>query len=480
MIEERWDVVIVGAGTAGIPCALAAADQGARVCVVEKEADVGGTLHVSGGHMSAGGTRRQRERGITDSPERHLADLLRITRGTINREIARVAVEEAPHTLDWLDDLGFPFEAVTPSLVFGHEPYDTPRTYWGANAAKDILATLRPEWERRVQDGAITLLAEHTLEDLLVESGEVVGVRVRGADGVVELRAGTVALTTGGYASNPELFAERTGKPFPLVSVAPLASQGEGIVAAERIGAAFRGADLQLPTAAGIAAPRGSGRSDYWAAFPNLMAPDRPPREIYVDAAGRRFLNEDDQSPDHRERVMHDLPNTEWWVIFDDASIDDGAALVPNWGGAGLRAKAAEGDVAWVSDDLRELARMAGIDPHGLMRTVAGYNEAVRSGHDPLGRTSLKHPVARPPYYALLISATTFITFGGLAIDAEQRVLDDRGRPIPGLYAAGEIIGAAATSGNAFCGGMLVTPALSLGRRLGRAIGRAAATVAAT
>ena len=65
------------------------------------------------------------------------------------------------------------------------------------------------------------------------------------------------------------------------------------------------------------------------------------------------------------------------------------------------------------------------------MRTVAGYNEAVRSGHDPLGRTSLKHPVARPPYYALLISATTFITFGGLAVDAELRVLDDREAPDP-------------------------------------------------
>lgn len=471
-----WDVVIVGAGTAGIPCAIEAADCGARVCVVEKESQIGGTMHVSGGHMSAGGTRRQRERGIDDSPDRHFQDLLRISRGTVYRDIARVAVDEAPRTIDWLESLGFPFDQATPSLVFGHEPYDRPRTYWGPNAAKDILETLRPEWDRRVAEGKITLLTNHKLSELLVENDTVVGVAAAGPDGHVEVRGRAVALTTGGYASNPELFAERTARPFPLVSVAPMSSQGEGILAAERIGAAFRGGDLQLPTAAGISSsPRGCGRSDYWAAFPDLLSPGRPPREIYVDAAGRRFLNEDDPSPDHRERVIHDLPNTEWWVIFDEASIDAGAPLVPGWGGAGLRAKAAEGEIVWVADDLRELGRRAGVDPHGLMRTVAAFNAAVRTGRDPQGRTSLLHPVAAPPFYALLISATTFITFGGLAIDVDQRVLDGDGDPIAGLYAAGEIIGAAATGGNAFCGGMMVTPSLGLGRRLGRAVGRLAA-----
>jgi fumarate reductase flavoprotein subunit len=206
-----------------------------------------------------------------------------------------------------------------------------------------------------------------------------------------------------------------------------------------------------------------------------LLDPERPAREIYVDAHGRRFLNENERSPDHRERVIHDLPGARWWVVFDDASIDAGPPLVPQWGGAGLRGKAAEGDVVWTADDLRELARRAGINGDGLMRTVSEYNAAAASGHDVLGRSDLQ-PIGSPPYYALLNSATTFITFGGLAVDTQLRVLDTGGRPIEGLYAAGEIIGAAATSGNAFCGGMLVTPALSFGRRLGRTLSRLATT----
>src|SRR5262249_8331485 len=93
---------------------------------------------------------------------------------------------------------------------------------------------------------------------------------------------------------------------------------------------------------------------------------------------------------------------------------------------------------------------------------------AVRSGHDPLGRRELGHAVEVPPFYALQIPGSVFVTFGGLAVDGDLQVLDEEGKPISGLHAIGEILGATATSGAAFCSGMLITPALGFGWILGR------------
>ncbi|MEM4724489.1 MAG: FAD-dependent oxidoreductase, partial [Candidatus Hadarchaeum sp.] len=244
--STNWDLIIVGAGTAGMPCAIAAAEHHAQVVVIEKASDVGGTLHITGGHLSAAGTRRQRQRGIDDSPDRHFADVMRISRGTADPVLVRLAVDEAPRTLDWLDDLGFPFAPETPALVYGHEPYSVPRTYWGVEAGKSILATLRPLWDRYRASGNITLLLEHELIELLWDGQRVVGVVVQGWRGRLKLQGKAVVLTTGGYAANPHLFAEVTPGHPRLISAASPTSTGDGLLAARRLGAAFRNGDKYL------------------------------------------------------------------------------------------------------------------------------------------------------------------------------------------------------------------------------------------
>src|SRR6476469_2997586 len=105
----RFDLIVVGAGTAGIPCACEAAARGSRVLLLEAADDIGGALHTSGGHISAGGTARQRERGIDDDPDRHLADVLRIaglSPALPRLELTRRVCEGAPATLSWLEELG--------------------------------------------------------------------------------------------------------------------------------------------------------------------------------------------------------------------------------------------------------------------------------------------------------------------------------------------------------------------------------------
>lgn len=483
MTDSAWDLVIVGAGAAGIPCAITAAQRGARVLVIEKTGEIGGTLLIAGGKMSAAGTRRQRERGIEDSPDRHFDDVMRLSNGTADPVIVRLAVDEAPHTVDWLDDLGFPFDPECPMQVSSYQPYkeySVPRLYWGPgpvtrpHMARTVFDTIRPLFEEQVAAGRIDLRLHHTVRDLLRDQGSVVGVRVE-HDGVTEeLRAPAVVLTTGGYGSSPELFARLTPGAPRLVSVARESSTGDGLRLAEALGGVIRNGAKHLPGAGAIETEPGSGRAiDGWA---RITPVGRPPREIHVNARGERFRAEDDADMDATERALLAQPGHLMWMVFDEAAlIFDEQMVNRRWDLAEVRRRATEGRHLWQADDLTTLATLSGIDPDGLVRTAADWNEIVKAGVDPLGRAYLAHPLATPPYYALLCHATPISSAAGITVDGELRVLDAAGAPIPGLYAAGEVLGAGATMGFAKVGGMMVTPALSLGRVLGRKL--ASATV---
>ncbi len=467
------DIVIVGAGTAGIPCAIEAAQRGRRVVVVEKDGAIGGTLHWTGGHLSGAGSRRQAQRGIDDTPLAHLADIKRISRGTADGPLAELAAWEAPHTLDWLEDLGVAFDPDTPRVIYGHEAYSAPRTTWAVGGGAELLEAMRPLWGAEVEAGRIVPLLGHEMTELLMDDGRASGVRARAGGGEVEVRAGHVVIATGGYASNADFFAEVTpGRPR-LVSTAHPNAQGDGVRAAMRSGGAFRNGDHYLPSWGGIELEPGSGRASYHDAWATIFTSVyRAPREVIVNARGRRFLREDEASSDTRERALMEQPGHRLWLVFDEAALDDGAPLVKQWSHADLRGHLARGVFAWQADSVEALAIRAGLPPDALARTVARYNEAVVAGEDPdFGREAPDYPVSTPPFYAVAAHATSLISFGGLHVDAELRVLDDAATPLPGLYAIGEAIGAGATSGNAFCSGMLLTPALSFGRILGRRLG---------
>lgn len=478
MTERIWDLIIVGGGTAGMACGISAAEGGAHPLVVEKTGDVGGTLHLSSGQLSAGGTRRQRERGIDDDPERHYVDVMRISRGTADPAIVRRAVQEAPHTLDWLEEIGYEIVPEAPALYYGHEPYSAPRTYWGPEGGQSILKPMRRRWDEEVAAGRITILLEHPARELIVEEGRVAGVVAAGSDGPIELRGRATVLSTGGYGANPKLFAERTPKAERLISACRRSSTGDGLLMAERAGAAFRGGEHYLPTVGGFEPVPGSGSAGeppHWAILnPNTW----PARAIHVNVRGERFLAEDDRSPDRRERALLEQPGHRCWAVFDEASLADGRSFNARLSAEHVRQLADYGAFGWKGGDLATLAGRAGIDATGLQKTVETWNAAVEDGGgDPLGVAQPGPAVATPPFYAFLVNSLVVTTFGGVAVDAELRVVDGDGRPLADLYAAGEILGMSAMNGDAFVGGMSATPAMSFGRQLGRDLaGRAIAT----
>ena len=112
--SDQWDVIVVGAGTTGLPAATTAAQRGGRVLVVDAAEKIGGTLHVSSGQMSAAGTRLQAEQGIEDSPEKHLEEVMRISRGTIDPVLARLTIFNAAEAFDWLMERGFDVQDPVP------------------------------------------------------------------------------------------------------------------------------------------------------------------------------------------------------------------------------------------------------------------------------------------------------------------------------------------------------------------------------
>jgi fumarate reductase flavoprotein subunit len=462
MTQAHSDVVAVGAGPAGLALAIHAADRGLTVTLLEAADDIGGALHWSGGHLSAAGTPRQAERGIVDDVEAHYADIMRISRGTAQPGLTRIAVEEAVPTLGWLDSLGLEYDEATPRIVHGHEQYSVPRTVHGTRMAFGILDVLRADLERVVAAGGVTVRLGARAAALIVEDDRVVGVRL--ADGT-EVRGAETVLATGGFGYDPELFAELEGA--PLVTSSAPTSTGDGIRMGRAVGAGIAGRGMYIPTFGGLP-PEGDDLRVDWEHRPHLVAPERAPWEIYVDRQGRRWIAEDEPSIDAKERVLTTIEAMTFWTVFDARALAESRPMVVGWTADELDAAAGVRRGVTRADTLQELAVAAGISVDGLLETVERYNGFVADGVDPdFGRAHLPAPIAQGPFYALENHPVTLITFAGLDVDDDLRVRREDGSTIVGLRAVGEVIGSAVVNGNSFCSGMCLTPALALGRRLG-------------
>ena len=198
----------------------------------------------------------------------------------------------------------------------------------------------------------------------------------------------------------------------------------------------------------------------------------RQPWEIYVDDDGNRFIREDEPSVDLRERALLDLPHMRFWALYDGRIAREAPSFF-NLASPDEVAERFESNAAYLkSDSVGGLACLMGLEAGGLAGTIDTYNGAIASGRpDPMGRAFRPLPIIEPPFHAVRHVGWSIVGFAGLAIDARLRVTDAGGRPIPNLYAAGEVLGLGATSGNSFTGGMSVTPAMTFGRLLGSELG---------
>ena len=463
-MQNTWDVIVVGGGTAGLPCAIFAARRGAKVLLLDAADKLGGALHLAQGQLSAAGTKVQKARGISDTPDEHFADILRISKDTVNHPLVRLAVDNAAETFDWLMDCGFEMVPEHPVEGRAHEPYSKQRDYWGVDYGRSLVKVLVAQVQPEIERGAVTLRLSTPVEALDMENGTVRGVVVGKGDAREVIRGRNVVLTCGGYAANPEMFSALNGLPLFGQGAYPH-SQGAGITLGLSAGGYLRGAQSYLSNF-GVILENDRYPSPIFGRF-NTYPNQRQPWEIYVNTHGRRFIREDEPSVDAREHALLAQPGLRYWIVFDESIRRAAPPQMADRTREDIAALFDRHPMFVKADTLAQLAARMGVPAAALADTVATYNRGHNDGRDALGRAHMPRPLSDGPFYAVKHQGTSVTSTVGLAVNHVLQLIQDNGAPIPGIYAAGEILGAGQLMGSAFCGGMMGTPALTFGRLLG-------------
>lgn len=447
--DDEADVIVAGAGAAGLSAAVEAAGCGARVLLIEKCARPGGDTLISGGYFAAPDPARQRRQGIEDSEEQYFRDVWELGGRAADPALVRVLTSRAADALHWLESLGLRFQDRVVQIYGSHWPRCHKPVLPGGTG---YIRTLVSEALRR----GVRLETETALEGFIVSAGRVTGIRAVHEGRVRTIRAKrAVVLATGGFGRNPRMVARWAPSLAGLTADCAPGTTGEGIEAAETAGAALR--DMAFIQCLPGCPP---GRTH------RVRLHNDASRFILVNARGRRFIAEDERRDRLQEAVLA-LPEKYAWAVTDQESLD-GYNII-------FRREAVEGietGDAWSADTLEELARQAGLPPDALAETVRNYNAAVRAGRDPLGKkpSELTKEILHPPYWACYAGMTVHYTMGGVAVSPNAEALRSDGTPLPGLFAAGAAAGG--VHGRNRLGGSGLADAVVFGRIAGAGAAR--------
>lgn len=448
MPHNDYDVIVVGAGGAGLAAASMAADAGARVLLVDAAEQAGGSTALSGGVFYAAGTSLQKAAGVHDDPEDLFRYYMNVNQHKLEASLVRRLCLEAAPTFEWLVSLGvsFPLANLYCSGVDG-----IPRGHRAQGHGAEIAAAL----EGSLSGKGVDLALATRVRKLLLEDDRVVGIEVAGD----AIRAGAVVLATGGFGNNPRLLAQlypSAAKQGELAwYIGCTHSKGDGLEMGRAIGA-----DISAPDRGLLLMTPG---------FVKELEPYLPAWLVHVNHEGRRFIDESTEYSVLAEVLMNQTAG-ECFALFDEAArASSRSQPAPNWSADRL-AHFAETKQLAKAQTVEALAERLGIRPDTLITTIEAYNQGVRDGVDARFFKHVSHlkTIETPPFYGARIRPAVVCWTGtGLRIDADARVLDQADRPITGLFAAGE------TTGGMFgpCyagGGASICNAIVFGRVAGR------------
>ena len=413
-LPRQADVVVIGAGGAGLTSAIAAHEKGAKVILIEKTELLGGNTNYATAGLNAAGTKIQEKLGIKDSPELFYEDTMKGGKNKNNKALVKVLTGKSSAIVDWLLERGVDLNELT--STGGQSAKRTHRPTGGSAVGPNIITALSNVAEKDKIDirKGIKAIA------LVKNNNKIVGVKVKEANGEEYIiKAKAVIVATGGFGANAKMVEKYNPKLKGFGSTNNPAIVGDGIVMIEKIGGALVDMDqiqthptvLHKKTNMITEAVRGEGA-------------------ILVNKDGKRFIDEL-ETRDVVSKAILDQKGKSAFLIFDEE--------------IRTKLKAADGYVKKgyaVEGTLEEIAAKIGTDAKTLEATLNKYNEAVKNKADnEFKKKTLPKELTGTKYYAIEVSPAVHHTMGGVRINTNAEVLGKNGRPIKGLYAAGEITG---------------------------------------
>lgn len=478
--RRTFDLIIVGAGVAGLGAALTAGESGADVLVIDAAEQVGGAAATAGGGTCIAGSPRQTELGIVDGPEAALEDWCTFGGPSVDVSWAERYLRAAVGELwELLASVGVRFGDVT-----WNEGNRVPRWHAPVGGGRAVMSAL----EARARTFPnIRWALDTRVTGLVVEAGSVRGVTVMPVSviprqepdvvsdaGSFELRARVVVIATGGFTNDVELVrthAERVHSAPTVLLGGGRGARGEGLRMLAAVHAATVNLDAVWMYPYGLPDDRdpGSGRG---------LAVRGLDGEIWVNRAGHRFHDETRRGGASGTPALLAQDGATCWAIVDariaaGMSIADSAYRTGSTPDRSAIAALLQRS-PWIAsaDDLPALGERAGVDAAALVRTVAEHNRAcAMGGTDEFGRDVTEAPpIVTPPFHAVRFFPLARKNLGGIRTDADTRVLDTKGRVVPGLHAVGEVAGMAGGSinGRAALEGTMFGPCLFSGVIAGR------------
>ncbi|BFH66728.1 MAG: flavocytochrome c [Paenibacillus dendritiformis] len=439
-LKDKYDIIIVGAGGAGMSAALEAKEKGMNPVIFEKMPIAGGNTMKSSSGMNASQTKFQKEQGIEDNNDLFYEETLKGGHGTNDKEMLRFFVDNSASAIEWLDSIGIRLNNIT--ITGGMNEKRTHRPEDGSAVGQYLVNGL----VRNVQEKEIPLFVNANVTEITEKDGKVNGVKVLfNNNDEKTIAADAVVVTTGGYGANMDMIGEVRSDLKGLVTTNQEGSTGDGIKMIEKLGGVTVDMDqIQVH-------PTVQQEKSYL-----IGEAVRGEGAILVSSEGKRFTNELD-TRDNVTAAINKLPEKSAYLVFDS--------------GVKSRAKAIEqyDKMGFViqGDTIEALAKEIGVPADQLTATLDTWNSAVKNKEDAeFGRTTaMDHDLSSGPYYAIKIAPGIHYTMGGVKINTNTEVLNKDGQPIPGLFAAGELTGG--LHGQNRIGGNSVAEIIIFGRQAG-------------
>lgn len=414
--DETFDIVVVGAGGAGLSAAIAATDAGANVIVLEKMPVIGGNTQLAAGGMNAAATPNQAARGIKDDWRSMYEDTMKGGHNRNQAELVEIMTRDSAAAVAWLTALG----ADLPGLVrSGGARVDRTLQPVGGPAFGPYITQLLFD---NAMKRKIALRTYSRVTDLILGSGgAIAGVKVQDRRGDrYNINARAVIMASGGYGSSAEKIAILKPEFARFTSTGQPGTTGDALDLVGRAGGELFDLDqIQIhPTQA-----KGSKTL--------ISETVRGAGAILVNREGKRFVNEV-TTRDKASAAELAQTGKSAFLIFDEG-IRKSMSMMDGFFHLGL---VKDGET------LEALAKRIGVDETMLPLTVANYNKYQAAKHDPdFERDDMARPVAKAPFYAIEVNPGIHFTMGGVRINARTQVMSPGKKPLPGLYAAGEVTG---------------------------------------